>query len=279
MTFATRTLTIVDEPTKCFLSNRTTSFPYVAAMVHAAIVTTSLYYILHKGILSPTLRPHLLRTTGGPPGRNPGSLYTSVSALEKAWLNLATNASVFIPLPTAAVVIPFLASSWLRGFIWMAHYTGHRAGFLPSFSQIQQALTWIQGPLYPVDYAMLLGPTFVHLGLLFLLAVYRLPFRIIKNDIGAIWGCISDPRKFDIRALRATGCTLKRLLAGGFILASLCFATQLCLLTADIRRLLSFAFSCSESRRMLWGLAGYQLKRYGAWKSIQIYSIPNRPDL
>ncbi|KAJ7018804.1 hypothetical protein C8F04DRAFT_1149984 [Mycena alexandri] len=454
MIIPTRTLTIVDKPTKCFLSNRTTSFPYVAAMVHAAIVTSGLCYILHaKGFFVSTTPPTLpfnaktlhdksFLNPNPPPtpppdadtennarkrrarwpwilllslawivvvslsaalfvaysaplrsvlhpfhvfagdnfiwiekalspvrisvlclkirswptssisfvtrhffrywchlrtlvasgislfaphfsqhgrqylrillvasghcasifigralrrgcihiGYHPHHYYRwatwsqsgfavyvggDLSALEKAWLNLVTNVLVFIPLPAAVVVIIFLASSWLREFIWMVHYTGYRAGVLPSFPQIQQALTWILGPLYPVDYAILLGPTFIHLGLLFLLAVYRLPFRIIKNDIGAIWGCISDPHEFLIRALRATGCALKKLLVAGFILASLCFATQLCLLTADTRRLLSFAFSCSESRRTLWGLAGYQLKRYGVWKSIQIYSIPN----
>ncbi|KAJ7039465.1 hypothetical protein C8F04DRAFT_1255164 [Mycena alexandri] len=43
---ATATVKVVYQPTKCALSNGTGSFPYVAAMGYAAIVSSGLVYIL-----------------------------------------------------------------------------------------------------------------------------------------------------------------------------------------------------------------------------------------
>ncbi|KAJ7158489.1 hypothetical protein C8R46DRAFT_1109332, partial [Mycena filopes] len=201
------------------------------------------------------------------------------SALEKAWINLATNFLIFIPIPVATIAIPFLASSWLRGFLWVVYYYGYRAGILPSLPQMQLGFNWIQRPFLvfsAIDYAMLIGPLFIHLGVLFLLAIYSLPLMvIIRHSLAVLRGISKYGRVRVIAlALQATFCALRKLVRVALILVSICSVVQLYhLLEAPSMLLIWDSLNSSNAREALWALVWYRIERYRAWKGVQVYHL------
>ncbi|KAJ7158484.1 hypothetical protein C8R46DRAFT_1109318 [Mycena filopes] len=201
------------------------------------------------------------------------------SALEKAWINLATNFLIFIPIPVATIVLPLVASSWLRGFLWVVYYYGYRAGILPSLPQMQLGFNWIQRPFLvfsAIDYSMLIGPLFIHLGVLFLLAIYSLPLMVIVNHSLAVLRGISKYGRVRVimLALQATRCALRKLLRVALILVSICSVVQLYhLLDAPSMFLIWDSLSSSNAREALWALVWYRIERYRAWKGVQVYHL------
>ncbi|KAJ7168517.1 hypothetical protein C8R46DRAFT_1091906 [Mycena filopes] len=201
------------------------------------------------------------------------------SALEKAWINLATNFLIFIPIPVATIAIPFLASSWLRGFLWVVYYYGYRAGILPSLPQMQLGFNWIQRPFLvfsAIDYSMLIGPLFIHLGVLFLLAIYSLPLMVIVRHSLAVLRGISKYGRVRViaLALQATFCALRKLLRAALILVAICSVVQLYhLLDAPSMLLIWDSLSSSNAREALWALVCYRIERYRAWEGVQVYHL------